>query len=109
MFAVAYPYGEIEPFMTPRIEPYRPLTRRRPELPAWLDEALARAVAVKPGSALGRRDRIRARTGSRAQARAPPELTHKPLYERNPLMVWKLATFALGLLSLALLMRLAAR
>ena len=47
-FARDYPYGEIEPFMKPRFGHPRPLIRRRPYLPAWLDAAMMRAAAVQP-------------------------------------------------------------
>ncbi len=40
-----YPYGEIEPFQTPRFgEPVRP-TRYRPEIPSWLENIVLKAVA----------------------------------------------------------------
>lgn len=40
-----YPYGEIEPFQSPRFgEPVRP-SRYRPEIPAWLENVILKAVA----------------------------------------------------------------
>ncbi len=40
-----YPYGEVEPFQTPRFgEPVRP-TRYRPEIPSWLENIVLKAVA----------------------------------------------------------------
>jgi protein phosphatase len=40
-----YPYGEIEPFQVPRFgEPIRP-TRYRPDIPAWLENIILKAVA----------------------------------------------------------------
>jgi serine/threonine protein kinase len=40
-----YPYGEIEPFQTPRFgEPTRP-TRYRPEIPSWLENIILKAIA----------------------------------------------------------------
>ena len=40
-----YPYGEIEPFQTPRFgEPVRP-TRYRPEIPSWLENIVLKAIA----------------------------------------------------------------
>jgi len=34
-------------FQRPRFDDYRPLSRSRPDLPAWLDAALAKAVAAR--------------------------------------------------------------
>jgi serine/threonine protein kinase len=48
MFAGAYPYGEVEPFQHPRFGAPTPLQQRRPDLPAWLDLALGKAVAAAP-------------------------------------------------------------
>jgi len=43
-----YPYGEIEPFQSPRFgEPIAP-TRYRPELPSWLENIILKAVARDP-------------------------------------------------------------
>ena len=53
MFTGEYPYGEIEAFSHPRFKRATPLTKYRPDLPAWLDEALARATAVKPDDRFG--------------------------------------------------------
>lgn len=40
-----YPYGEIEPFQSPRFgEPVRP-TRYRPEIPSWLENIILKAIA----------------------------------------------------------------
>jgi serine/threonine protein phosphatase PrpC len=40
-----YPYGEIEPFQSPRFgEPIRP-TRYRPEIPSWLENIILKAIA----------------------------------------------------------------
>jgi serine/threonine protein phosphatase PrpC len=40
-----YPYGEIEPFQTPRFGDPVPPTRYRPNLPVWFENLLLRAVA----------------------------------------------------------------
>lgn len=48
MLTRRYPYGEIEPFQTPRFgEPIPPI-RYRPEIPSWLENIILKAVARKP-------------------------------------------------------------
>ena len=43
-----YPYGEIEPFQTPKFGDPVPPTRYRPDIPAWLESVLLKAVARDP-------------------------------------------------------------
>ncbi len=40
-----YPYGEIEPFQRPKFGEPTPLTRYRPDIPAWLDNIVQKAIA----------------------------------------------------------------
>jgi serine/threonine protein phosphatase PrpC len=39
-----YPYGEIEPFQHPKFGEPTPLTRYRPDIPAWLDNIVQKAI-----------------------------------------------------------------
>ncbi len=48
MFTGAYPYGEIEPNMTPRFNRPERLTSRRRDLPAWLESLVMQAIAPNP-------------------------------------------------------------
>lgn len=43
-----YPYGEIEPFQTPRFGEPVPPSRYRPDIPGWLENLLLRACARDP-------------------------------------------------------------
>jgi serine/threonine protein phosphatase PrpC len=106
-FAGAYPYGEIEPFTRPRFNRATPLLRRRPDLPPWLDAALARATAVDPGDRFG--DvlelalELDAGLARRGGGRRPGR---RPLYERNPLRFWQATSLLLvAALLLALCLR----
>jgi serine/threonine protein phosphatase PrpC len=100
----AYPYGEVEAFAVPRFGRPTPLSKHRPDLPAWLGHCLARAVSVD------RRDRYAdavefAFELEHGSMRALPQSLAKPsLYERNPVRFWQLVS--LGLL-IALLSALA--
>ena len=98
MFARAYPYGEIEPFGKPRFSGPQPLRTRRPDLPAWLDMAVARAIAVEPRRRFGDvlEFAFELENGAAASPRVEPP--RKSLYERNPLLFWKCASLLLGFL-----------
>ena len=43
-----YPYGEIEPFQNPKFGDPVPPTRFRPDIPAWMEAVLLKAVARDP-------------------------------------------------------------
>jgi serine/threonine protein kinase len=106
MFTRAFPYGEVEPFSRPRFGRPTPLLTHRPDLPAWLDQTLAKAMAVAPEDRFA--DAIEfafeLEHGAIRAAPAPPQI--QPLYDRNPLLFWKLATAVLaGALMLALALR----
>jgi serine/threonine protein kinase len=101
-FSGHYPYGEIEPFSHPRLKPPVPLSRYRPDLPAWLDFALGRAFAIDRGQRHGdvlefafEIENGLARGGAAAEPR-------RSLYERNPLLFWQvMCMLVLGLLALS--------
>ena len=99
MFSGHYPYGEIEPFSHPRFGTPETLAKYRPDLPAWLDALLARALAVeperRPGDVL--EFVLALEDGPTA---APPAARPAPLYDRNPLLFWKIVS---ALLALALI------
>ncbi|MCX7900079.1 MAG: protein kinase, partial [Methylocystis sp.] len=98
LFCGAYPYGEVEPFSKPRFGKALALAARRPDLPAWLDAAILKAVAVDA------RDRFAdvlefAFEIEHGAARAEPlTVRKKSLYERNPLVFWQALCLALMLM-----------
>lgn len=96
-FAGEYPYGEIEPFSHPRFGRPAPLSRYRPDLPAWLDATLASAIALDPKARPG--DAIEfALELENGFARGTPKITAPlPLYHRNPLLFWKIASALLAI------------
>src|SRR6516225_2294347 len=96
MFTGAYPYGEIEAFSHPRFKRAKPLTAHRPDLPAWLDEALARATAADPDDRFGDVFEFIFALEHGAIRAAPSAPRRQPLYERNPLLVWKIVAALLA-------------
>ena len=97
MFTGEYPYGEIEAFSHPRFKRATPLTKYRPDLPAWLDEALARSTAADPDDRFGDVFEFIFALEHGAIRAAPSSPRRLPLYERNPLLVWKIVAALLAL------------
>lgn len=95
-----YPYGEIEPFQHPRFGQPTPLSRYRPDVPAWLEELLARGLAADPEQRFETAEQWLLQL---EQAERQPQAPRpRPLLEREPLKVWR--TLALGSLLLNLLL-----
>ena len=83
-----YPYGEIEPFQTPKFaEPIRP-TRWRPEIPGWLENILLKAVAKEAKDRFETAEEfvLALERGANRPLAAP---SRQPLAQRNPLQFWK--------------------
>jgi len=97
-FTRDYPYGEIEPFTKPRFGRARPLITKRPDLPAWLDAAIMRAVAVQTGDRYGDVLEFAFELENGMNRAVTPLSARKPLYHRNPLLFWKSASLVLLLL-----------
>ena len=102
-FTGEFPYGNPDATSPPRRDRPTPLSALRPDLPAWLQAALPRAVAIDPMERF--RDMAEFAVEMEAgPARAPLAAPlPRTLYERNPLRFWQgvaaLLAFAL-LLSL---------
>jgi len=105
-FTGEYPYGNLDATSPPRRSRPRDLSALRPDLPAWLQTVLARAIAVDLAQ---RFDDVTefAFEMEAGPARAPTEIRRpRTLYERAPLQVWQGIA---ALLAFALLASLLAR
>ena len=92
-----YPYGEIEPFMRPRFTRRTPLARHRPDLPAWLDDVLAKAAAVEADQRYADAMEL-AFALENGMARGAQVVARRlSLYERNPLRFWQVVAALLAL------------
>jgi serine/threonine protein phosphatase PrpC len=99
-FTGEFPYGNIDATSPPRRNRPREFSALRPDLPAWLQAALARAIAVDPTKRFHDMTEF-AFEMEAGPARAPPEIGRpRTLYERAPLQFWQglAALLALGLL-----------
>jgi len=100
-----YPYGEIEPFQTPKFgEPARP-ARWRPEIPGWLENILLKAVAREA------RDRFETAEEfllalERGASRPVAAPGRQPLAQRNPVLTWKIIAAVSLVLNLLFLLKL---
>jgi hypothetical protein len=100
-FTREYPYGNADAMSPPRRPRPKRFSELRPDLPAWIEAALARAIAVDPA----RRFRDMTEFAFEMEAgptRAPAGLGRpRTLYERAPLRVWQgiAALLAIALLA----------
>ena len=100
----ACPYGEIEAFSQPRFGRPAPLSRHRPESPAWLDHVLARAIAVDRQARFADVIELAFELEHGSMRAVPRSVARQPLYERNPTRFWQIVS---ALLLIALLVSLA--
>jgi serine/threonine protein phosphatase PrpC len=105
-FTRVFPYGNLDATSPPRRDRPRDFSTLRPDLPAWLQAALARAVAVDPAK------RFHDMTEFAFEMEAGPTRTlaaaprPRTLYERAPVQVWQGVA---ALLAFALLVSLLVR
>jgi serine/threonine protein kinase len=104
-FAGEYPYGNIDAVSPPRRDRPTPLADLRPDLPAWLQEVLGRAIALDP--AVRFRDVGEFAVEMEAGPARAPEAPRRPqtLYERAPVRFWQGVAAILALVVLFLLWR----
>ncbi|MGA7805833.1 bifunctional protein-serine/threonine kinase/phosphatase [Bradyrhizobium sp.] len=105
-FTDEFPYGNVDATGPPRRERPMALSALRPDLPAWLEVALGRALAIDPAQRF--RDMAEFAVEMEAGPARVPLAVQRPrtLYERNPVLFWQGVA---GLLALALLVSLLRR
>jgi serine/threonine protein phosphatase PrpC len=99
-----YPYGEVEAFAQPRFGKPTPLAKARPDLPAWLERCLSRALALDPRERFADVIEFGFELEHGSLRAVPQTLERPPLYERNPVRFWQVIS---ALLLVALLIALA--
>ena len=88
-----YPYGEIEPFQRPRFGEPVPPTRYRPDVPAWLEHLILKAVASLPADRFETAEELQIAL-ERGAARPLAEPRRLPLAARDPLRFWRVIAVA---------------
>jgi len=104
-FSGEYPYGNPDAVSPPRRLRPTPLSALRPDLPAWLQAALSRAIAKDPAERF--RDMAEFALEMEAGPARAPLAAPRPqtLYERNPLRFWQGIAALLALALIVVLWR----
>jgi serine/threonine protein phosphatase PrpC len=105
-FAAEFPYGNLDAVSPPRRTRPIPLGELRPDLPAWLQATLARAIATDPNERFRDVNEF-ATEMERGPTRAPSPMRRPlTLYERSPVQFWQGVSALLAIaLVVALLLR----
>lgn len=95
-----YPYGEIEPFQTPKFRPAAKPSRYNRNIPDWLDAVIMRSIAAEPS------ERYRHYSELFYELKDPSNV--KPFHhrdatfvERDPLLVYKTAFLVMVAIEIA--------
>jgi serine/threonine protein phosphatase PrpC len=96
-----YPYGEVEAFQQPPNRAPTPASRYRPDLPAWLDEILLKALTNNPAQRFETTEEWLLAL-DQGERRAQ-DLPARPLLEREPLKFWRGLALVSLLVNLGLL------
>jgi serine/threonine protein phosphatase PrpC len=104
-FAREYPYGNADAVSPPRRSRPRDFSELRPDLPAWVQAAIGRAIAPDPAKRF--RDMTEFALEMEAGPARDPQIPQRPrtLYERAPVRVWQGIAVLLALALLASLLR----
>jgi serine/threonine protein phosphatase PrpC len=102
-FTAEFPYGNVDATSRPRRQRPIPLATLRPDLPAWLEATLARAIALNPAERF--RDVAEFALEMEAvPARAPVAARQqRTFYERSPVRFWQGVAVLLALAVILLL------
>jgi serine/threonine protein phosphatase PrpC len=95
-FTGQYPYGNPDAVSRPTRNRPKELVLLRPDLPAWLQNALGRAIAINPAERF--RDMAEFALEMEAGPVRAPTVVHRPmtLYERHPLRFWQVIAAGLA-------------
>jgi serine/threonine protein phosphatase PrpC len=104
-FTGEFPYGNLDATSPPRRSRPKALSALRPDLPAWLQAVIGRAIAIDPAERF--RDMIEFAVEMEAGPALPPVAMRRPrtLYERNPVRFWQGVAALLALALLVSLLR----
>lgn len=97
-----FPFGEVEPFQTPRFGDPAPPSRWRHDIPGWLEHVLLRALAVEPEARFETAEELLLALEQGPLAQAAP-IKRRPLATRNLLRTWQVVALVSLAANVALL------
>ncbi len=92
-----FPYGNQDAITRSRLERALDLTSRRPDLPAWLQAVLARAVALDPAERYPDAATLAADLEAGPAHAMPTPSRPLTLYERAPVRIWQAISLLLAM------------
>jgi serine/threonine protein phosphatase PrpC len=94
-----FPYGNLDAVSPPKRHRPQELCALRPDLPAWLDAAIARAVARDPDDRFGDMNAFAQALEAGPPRPGPVTRRQRTFYERAPVLFWQIvaALLAFGL------------
>ena len=100
-FTGEYPYGNADATSPSRLERPKDIAVLRPDLPAWLHEALGRAIALDPATRFADMAELANEFEAGPANAPPPPRRQLTLYERSPVRFWQgvAALLALALIA----------
>jgi len=96
-FSGEYPYGNLDAVSQPSRPRPAELCALRPDLPAWLEAALARAVAKDPADRFADMASLAVELEAGPARIGPPVRRSKTFYERAPVMFWQIVSMLLAI------------
>lgn len=91
-----FPYANSDAVSPPKQKRPRELCALRPDLPAWLDAVLARAIAHDPDERFDDMESFALELESGPPQRGPATLRQRTFYERSPVLFWQIVASLLA-------------
>ena len=99
-----FPYGEIEPFQTPKFGEATPVSRWRPDCPGWFENIISRGLAVDLAQRFETAEEflLAVEQGPLSAASPRGNTLRQPLATRNRLRTWQVLAAASIILNVVL-------
>jgi serine/threonine protein phosphatase PrpC len=92
-----YPYGNLDAISPARLARPKELCALRPDLPAWLETALARAVAKDPAERFEDMRAFAEELEAGPAMLGAPAPSQRTFYDRHPILFWQLVSALLAI------------